>query len=552
MKSMVMLIPFSTALPAQNGYSEYAPRNPEMSHECRTDEMERLASEEQEDSTRKSDDEPDETDFSAVLGMFLGPAAPSEKSLQTKVTVSPNTSTIDAPVSDVTKTTIVVDAQSFPASGPMSTPTIPSGQKSPFSDQFSDSDTRSSVATTAALNPARSTDSEQPLTGHVETPLTSAGLEAANVKSGPTSDSRTDPDINSQLQKSTPYDPIPNAEDLRQQAVLLPNTNGGLQQLGVETNFLTATRPYESTKDADAVTQEIMNTLSRAIVSTAPARGQSGIGSVAATASGAGSSQGLNFARSGIAGIGSVNSLQTVMNTPDQLSQKTSNIQTPAIDSSRRETTDQLWIPRLRADTDGTLRQTASHEDDQPLNNPGHTSSGGSDGWRLSSSGAVTSTLPDLATSVASEMRQPLSSQVSRAVIEHLERQSTGESETLTVQLDPPDLGEMVIELSKSKDGLSVRVTAREAVTMDMLLARGSEIETQLRGEKMDLRSLEFLSPDMMSGGAFQGQSSQDPTSKSEQPAGTLRRISRKGAATQISAATARTGDSQHALTFRA
>jgi flagellar hook-length control protein FliK len=161
--------------------------------------------------------------------------------------------------------------------------------------------------------------------------------------------------------------------------------------------------------------------------------------------------------------------------------------------------------------------------------------------------------LPDLTTSVISEIRQPLSSQVSRAVIEHLERKTTAESETLTVQLDPQDLGEMVIELSKSKEGLAVRVTAREAVTMDMLLARGSEIENQLRGEKLDLRSLEFLSPDMMNGGAFQRQTSQDPTSRFDQPIGTQRRNSRSGAADQIStAATTRTGDSQHALNFRA
>jgi hypothetical protein len=111
----------------------------------------------------------------------------------------------------------------------------------------------------------------------------------------------------------------------------------------------------------------------------------------------------------------------------------------------------------------------------------------------------------------------------------------------------------MVIELSKSKEGLSVRVTAREAVTMDMLLARGSEIESHLRGEKMDLRSLEFLSPDMMNGGAFQGQTSQDSTSRFDQPVGTPRRTSRSSTGTQMTTGpTARTGDSQHALNFRA
>ena len=137
--------------------------------------------------------------------------------------------------------------------------------------------------------------------------------------------------------------------------------------------------------------------------------------------------------------------------------------------------------------------------------------------------------------------------------MEYIERRTTADSDTITVRLDPPDLGEMVIELSKSKEGLSVRVTAREAVTMDMLLARGSEIETQLRGEKMDLRSLEFLSPDMMNGGAFQGQTSQDSTSRFDQPVGIQRRTFRNISATQIATgAVNRTGDSQHSLNFRA
>jgi len=116
-----------------------------------------------------------------------------------------------------------------------------------------------------------------------------------------------------------------------------------------------------------------------------------------------------------------------------------------------------------------------------------------------SSSGVVSAgAAPDLSSTLSAEVRQPLSSQVSRAVLEHLERGSTSDNERLTVRLDPPELGEMTIELSKTKEGLAVRVSAREAVTMDMLLARGSEIEQQLKSQDLNLKALEFLSPGMM------------------------------------------------------
>lgn len=97
--------------------------------------------------------------------------------------------------------------------------------------------------------------------------------------------------------------------------------------------------------------------------------------------------------------------------------------------------------------------------------------------------------LPSLATA---ELRQPLSAQVSRAIVQHFERNADGNAESLTVRLDPPELGELTIELERNQDGLSVRVTAREAVTMDMLLARGSEIETQLRQRDLNLSDIQF------------------------------------------------------------
>lgn len=557
--TMVMLVPFTTVLPPQNDYSDYAPRNPEACHECRAEEKERVAAEKPDDTTRKSDEEPDLEDFSKVLGMLLNTAVSTDKLQQTKLDVSPSAGTIEATTSDLQKAVTSDASHSFLTAAPnpaasnpaASTQSVP---KTSFPEQVVSSAPPKSTASNAALTPTPpSSEPEKLDTADIQIPDTAAPAEKAEVKPKQTSGGLTIPGSNSSIENPNASYSILNAADTQTKVEVLPNAELGFQQLGLETTFRSATRPYESTKDTDAVTQEIMNTLSRAIAATAPTRNRSGTSGLQSSLSGDGLSEITNLAPLGTESIGQLNSLGTSMNASDALLQDTSGVQKTTLENSRGETLDQFWVQQSGSDADRTSNQSGSRDDDQRLSNVGHTSSSGSDGARLSSSGAVAPTLPDLTTSMTSEMRQPLSSQVSRAVIEHLERQTTAESETLTVQLDPQDLGEMVIELSKSKEGLAVRVTAREAVTMDMLLARGSEIETQLRGEKMDLRSLEFLSADMMNGGAFQRQTSQDSTSRFDQPVGTQRRNSRNGAASQIStAATTRTGDSQHALNFRA
>ena len=556
---MVMLVPFTTVLPPQNDYSDYAPRNPEACHECRAEEKERVAAEKPDDTTRKSDEEPDLEDFSKVLGMLLNTAVSTDKLQQTKLDVSPSAGTIEATTSDLQKAVTSDASHSFLTAAPNPAASTPAAStqsvpKTSFPEQVVSSAPPKSTASNAALTPTPpSSEPEKLDTADIQIPDTAAPAEKAEVKPKQTSGGLTIPGSNSAIENPNASYSILNAADTQTKVEVLPNAELGFQQLGLETTFRSATRPYESTKDTDAVTQEIMNTLSRAIAATAPTRNRSGTSGLQSSLSGDGLSEITNLAPLGTESIGQLNSLGTSMNASDALLQDTSGVQKTTLENSRGETLDQFWVQQSGSDADRTSNQSGSRDDDQRLSNVGHTSSSGSDGARLSSSGAVAPTLPDLTTSMTSEMRQPLSSQVSRAVIEHLERQTTAESETLTVQLDPQDLGEMVIELSKSKEGLAVRVTAREAVTMDMLLARGSEIETQLRGEKMDLRSLEFLSADMMNGGAFQRQTSQDSTSRFDQPVGTQRRNSRNGAASQIStAATTRTGDSQHALNFRA
>lgn len=169
---------------------------------------------------------------------------------------------------------------------------------------------------------------------------------------------------------------------------------------------------------------------------------------------------------------------------------------------------------------------------------------------------ASASTTTDLTSTVTAEVRQPLSAQVSRAVLEHLERGSTSETDRLTVRLDPPELGEMTIELSKTKDGLAVRVTAREAVTMDMLLSRGSEIEQQLKSQDLNLKALEFLSPGMMGQSDSSSSQRRDSSETRESSMGLRSTSGRRGASgatgSRNAVGTANPQDNSKALSFRA
>lgn len=551
---MVMLVPFTTALPPQNDYSDYAPGNPETSRECRTEEPERLAAESQEDTTRKPDEEPNEKDFSKVLGMLLNVAVPPEKTTPIKAEVSENTTTVQATLSDLQATTASDALQSILSESPKSAPSAQSGLKTALTEQVSPPGQAQSKVTTAASASAQVERSTKNTTTEASLLRNATVVGEAEGQTEQTAGKPVIP-LNSTPSENFDYaDSNTITANLQTKVEALPGTPVELQQFSIETTFLSGTRPYESARDTDAVTQEIMNTLSRAVAASAPTKSPSGTEGLQSGISSAGLSAITNIDPFGGQTIGAVSSVETSLNSSsDEILQQAGRPQTIGLGNSRGESANEFWVQQTGSDNDRGSNQAAPRDSDQPLSGPAPATLSGTDGTRLSSSGPVTLTLPDLTTSVTSEMRQPLSSQVSRAVMEHLERRTTAESDTITVQLDPPDLGEMVIELSKSKEGLSVRVTAREAVTMDMLLARGSEIESHLRGEKMDLRSLEFLSPDMMNGGAFQGQTSQDSTSRFDQPVGTPRRTSRSSAGTQMTTGpTVRTGDSQHALNFRA
>ena len=169
-------------------------------------------------------------------------------------------------------------------------------------------------------------------------------------------------------------------------------------------------------------------------------------------------------------------------------------------------------------------------------------------------SSAVTHSVPDLAASISAEMRQPLTSQVSQAIMDHVERNGVRQNDSLSVRLDPPELGEMTIQLSKTHEGLVVRITAREAVTMDMLFARGQEIESQLRGQHMNLKSLEFQRGDISNSGFSQGQSQQQNNSseRSENLLNQIRGGTRGVSSVSNSHPRSVTSDSNYGLSFRA
>lgn len=552
--NMVMLVPFTTALPPQNDYSEYAPRNPDTKHECRTDETERLTAENQKESTPESDEEHDEEDFSKVLGMLMNAGVTPEKSQPTLKEASKSTATTDASPSDLKATTASTALKNVFSTESKTAAAAQSSAQSAIPEKMPNLDLAKSMVSDAGSASTQTGKPEMLNTTKVSVPEIPDVRENAEVQPVEISDAPIVPLSTATTESfDSPSSNLISA-NLQANEEVLPGKQVELQQLSIETTFVSGPRPYESTKDTDAVTQEIMNALSRAVAASAPTKSPSEISGPQPGVGSAGLLANTKPAPFGADRIGPVNSPGSLLNnSSDEVLQQTGPRQIIEPGNSQSGITDQLWMQQPGSDADRGSGQTSSGESDQTMGRLASASSSGADGTKHSPSGTIAFTLPDLTTSVTSEMRQPLSSQVSRAVMEYLERRTTAESDTITVQLDPPDLGEMVIELSKSKEGLSVRVTAREAVTMDMLLARGSEIETQLRGEKMDLRSLEFLSPDMMNGGAFQGQTPQDSTSRFDQPAGTQRRSSRNISATQISTGTtSRPGDSQHALTFRA
>ncbi|MCA9057514.1 MAG: flagellar hook-length control protein FliK, partial [Planctomycetaceae bacterium] len=125
---------------------------------------------------------------------------------------------------------------------------------------------------------------------------------------------------------------------------------------------------------------------------------------------------------------------------------------------------------------------------------------GGSPAAAFAGLSGLSSPLQTSMTSSPADLRQPLSSQAVVA-IHHLLATTTERPTTrLTIRLDPPEMGAMSIRIDRHENGLRVRITASEPVTLDMLLNRGQDIEHQLKTRDVNLETLEFAFQDFASG----------------------------------------------------
>lgn len=90
----------------------------------------------------------------------------------------------------------------------------------------------------------------------------------------------------------------------------------------------------------------------------------------------------------------------------------------------------------------------------------------------------------------------PLTSQILSALVQQHSTVVQDNADSLTLRLDPPELGQLDVKFTQGADGISVRVSADEAVTMEMLLSRGGEIERMLLNQNSEFVKVEFAAPD--------------------------------------------------------
>lgn len=207
-------------------------------------------------------------------------------------------------------------------------------------------------------------------------------------------------------------------------------------------------------------------------------------------------------------------------------------------------------IPTLARQTRSENQSSSQQSDDGGAQH--HTPSTSSNAISATGWSGASTVSNDFAMTTRAEFQEPLSSQTARAIVQHFETRKTNENESLTVRLDPPELGELTIELSQTRDGLAVRVTAREAVTMEMLLSRGHEIEQHLKNQNVDVATMEFLSAGMMN-----QQSSRQNGSRNSSNDMMIESARRQSKSSLQSAADARSDaatvrDSSRPLSFRA
>ncbi|MEQ9408600.1 MAG: flagellar hook-length control protein FliK [Fuerstiella sp.] len=166
-----------------------------------------------------------------------------------------------------------------------------------------------------------------------------------------------------------------------------------------------------------------------------------------------------------------------------------------------------------RGESDGKTWETPTFTSILPKTAPAHTDTGdaGADSSSLPSSEPTNAveppttamawspepTLVSSSTTGMAAVTAPLTSQVVTALSTVVASASGEVPGALTLRLDPPELGEVDVQFRRSVDGLVIRVTAKENVTMEMLLSRGAEIEKILKAQDADIVSVEFATAEL-------------------------------------------------------
>jgi flagellar hook-length control protein FliK len=111
---------------------------------------------------------------------------------------------------------------------------------------------------------------------------------------------------------------------------------------------------------------------------------------------------------------------------------------------------------------------------------------------------------------------QPLTSQVLVAMAQNLSVVREQSSGTLTLRLDPPELGQMEVQFRQSEQGVELRLAARVPETLQMLLSRGDEISRALSTMDLDFSKLEIAGDDGFRGGGESAESEHSSSQQSE------------------------------------
>ena len=86
----------------------------------------------------------------------------------------------------------------------------------------------------------------------------------------------------------------------------------------------------------------------------------------------------------------------------------------------------------------------------------------------------------------------PLTQQVLTSVVQQIATTELTDPQTLTMRLDPPELGEMTVRFQQTSDGIHLQFDARESVTHDMLVMRSDEIQRLLQNQELDISRVDF------------------------------------------------------------